>query len=92
MNERRVDLNCREDCPFTSGRTSKKLRPCVTNIQSDVEFCLEQIGNHFSERGIENPIYTTVPENLPKRIEVIKDNRKIAIVANGVVAFVKILF
>lgn len=89
MNERRIDLNCREDCPFTSGRTRTTLRPCVTNVKSNEKFCLDKIDNHFSERGIENPIYTTVPENLPKRIEIFKDGRKIAIVANGVVAFVK---
>lgn len=91
MNERRKDLNCRDNCPFT-GRTNVTLRPCVTKIEAKVEICFKNINNHFFERGIENPIYTTVPENLPKRIEVFEDNRKIAIVANGVVAFVKTLF
>jgi len=85
MKERRADLACRSSCPFTSAYTHLGLRPCVEEVRDGRKLCLEKINEHFSTRGSKS-IDLNI---LDKRIEVYENSKQIAVVANGVAAFLK---
>ncbi len=85
MKERRADLACRIKCPFTRAYTHLGLRPCVEEVRSGRQFCLKKIDEHFSARGSES-IELNI---LEKRIEIYESGKQIAVVANGVAAFLR---
>ena len=81
MDERISDINCRELCPYIKVHRDVNIRPCVKEVTSGQEFCINRIKAHFSDRGL-GPVNTLVTI---RNIKIINErDDQIGTVVNGV--------